>query len=95
MFVSEVSLWGATVVACLVVVAVVALAFADRQMLRRMSVVFGATVAQMAAVLGAVWLVYRTQAWWTYLLWFLLVWFCPSAGACIPCRACGNVCCGP
>lgn len=75
MFVSEVSLLGAAVVACLVVVAVVALAFADRQMLRRMSVVFGATVAQMAAVLGAVWLVYRTKAWWTYLLWFLLVWF--------------------
>ena len=75
MFVSEVSLWGAAVIACLVVVAVVALAFADRQMLRRMSVVFGATVAQMAAVLGAVWLVYRTKAWWTYLLWFLLVWF--------------------
>ena len=54
MFVSEVSLWGAAVVAGLVVVAVVALAFADRQMLRRMSVVFGATVVQMAVVLGSV-----------------------------------------
>jgi putative ubiquitin-RnfH superfamily antitoxin RatB of RatAB toxin-antitoxin module len=32
----------------------VALAFSDRQMLRRMWVIFGATVAQMAIVVGVV-----------------------------------------
>jgi hypothetical protein len=73
MFVSEISLWGAAIVACVVLVAAIALAFFDRQMLRRMLVVFGATVAQMAVVVAVVWLVYQTNAWWAYLLWFLLV----------------------
>ena len=73
MFVSEISLWGAAIVACVVLVAAIALAFFDRQMLRRMLVIFGATVAQMAVVVGVVWLVYQTNAWWAYLLWFLLV----------------------
>ena len=73
MFVSEISLWGAAIVACVVLMAMIALAFFDRQMLRRMLVIFGATVAQMAVVVGVVWLVYRTNAWWAYLLWFLLV----------------------
>ena len=73
MFVSEISLWGAAVVACVVLVAAIALAFFDGQMLRRMLVIFGATVAQMAVVVGVVWLVYQTNAWWAYLLWFLLV----------------------
>lgn len=73
MFVSEISLWGAIIVACLVVVAIIVLAFVDRQMLRRMLVIFGATVAQMAAVVAVVWLVYQTKAWWAYVLWFLLV----------------------
>jgi hypothetical protein len=50
-----------------------ALAFFDRQMLRRMLVIFGATVAQMAIVVAVVWVVYQTNAWWAYLLWFLLV----------------------
>ena len=36
MFVSEISFWGAVLVACLVLVASIALAFIDRQMLRRM-----------------------------------------------------------
>jgi hypothetical protein len=36
MFVSEISLWGAAIVACVVLVAAIALAFFDRQMLRRM-----------------------------------------------------------
>jgi hypothetical protein len=27
----------------------------------------------MAVVVGVVWLVYQTNAWWAYLLWFLLV----------------------
>ena len=44
MFVSEISFWGAVLVACLVLVASIALAFIDRQMLRRMLVIFGATV---------------------------------------------------
>ena len=73
MFVSEISLWGAAIVACVVLMAMIALAFFDRQMLRRMLVIFGATVAQMAVVVGVVWLVYQTNAWWAYLLWFLLV----------------------
>ena len=73
MFVSEISLWGAAIVACVVLIAAIALAFFDRQMLRRMLVIFGATVAQMAVVVGVVWLVYQTNAWWAYLLWFLLV----------------------
>ena len=58
MFVSEISLWGAAVVACIVLVATLALAFFDRQMLQRMLVVFGATVAQMALVVAVVWVVY-------------------------------------
>ena len=73
MFVSEISLWGAAIVACVVLVAAIALAFFDRQMLRRMLVVFGATVAQMAVVVAGVWVVYQTDAWWAYLVWFLLV----------------------
>ncbi len=73
MFVSEISLWGAAIVACVVFVAAIALAFFDRQMLRRMLVIFGATVAQMAVVVAVVWLVYQTNAWWAYLVWFLLV----------------------
>lgn len=73
MFVSEISLWGAAIVACVVLVAMVALAFSDNKMLRRMLVIFGATVAQMAVVVAVVWTVYQTHAWWAYLLWFLLV----------------------
>ena len=73
MLVSEISLWGAALVACVVLVAMIALAFFDRQMLRRMLVIFGATVAQMAVVAAVVWVVYQTYAWWAYLLWFLLV----------------------
>ena len=73
MFVSEISLWGAAIVACVVLIAAIALAFFDRQMLRRMLVIFGATVAQMAVVVAVVWLVYQTNAWRAYLLWFLLV----------------------
>jgi len=73
MFVSEISLWGAAIVACVVLVAMIALAIFDRQMLRRMLVIFGATVAQMAIVVAVVWTVYQTNAWWAYLLWFLLV----------------------
>jgi putative ABC transport system permease protein len=75
MFVSEISFWGAALVACLVLVASIALAFIDRQMLRRMLVIFGATVVQMAVVVAVVWLVYQTNAWWAYMLWFLLVLF--------------------
>ena len=73
MIVKEISLWCSIIVACLVVVATIALAFIDRQMLRRMLVIFGATVAQMAVVVAVVWLVYQTYAWWAYLLWYLLV----------------------
>ena len=75
MIVSEISLWGAVLIACLVAVAATALAFIDGRMLRRMLVIFGATVAQMAVVGAVVLLVFRTFAWWAYLLWFLLILF--------------------
>ena len=73
MFVQEISLWGAVIVACVVLVATIALAIFNSQMLRRMLVIFGATVAQMAVVVAVVWVVYQTYAWWAYLLWFLLI----------------------
>ena len=47
-----------------------------------MLVIFGATVAQMAVVVAVVWLVYQTNAWWAYLLWYLLVVFL-SIGWCL------------
>ena len=73
MIVNEISLWGAALVAIVVVIAMIALAFVDRKMLRRMLVIFGATVAQMAVVGAVVLLAYRTFAWWAYLLWYLLI----------------------
>ena len=73
MIVKEISLWGSIVVACLVVVAIISFVFIDKKMLKRMLVIFGATVAQMAVVVAVVWLVYQTNAWWAYLLWYLLV----------------------
>lgn len=73
MIVKEVSMWGAIIVACLVFLATIALAFIDSKMLRRMLVIFGATVAQMAVVAAVVWLVYQTNAWWAYVLCYLLV----------------------
>ena len=75
MIVSEIYLWGAALIAFLVVVAMLALAFVDRKMLRRMLVVFGATVAQMVVVGAVVLLAFKTFAWWVYLLWYLLVLF--------------------
>ena len=87
MFVSEIHLWGAAVVACVVFVAMIALAFFDRKMLRRMLVIFGATVAQMAVVVAVVWVVYQTQVWWTYLLWFLLVLFLSICWCLFPLQA--------
>jgi len=42
-------------------------------MLRRMLVVFGATVAQMVIIGAVVWLVYQSHAWWSYLLWYIVV----------------------
>ena len=75
MLVSEISLWGAAIVAFFVIAASTALAFIDGKMLRRMLVIFGATVAQMAVVGAVVWLVYQTHAWWTYLLCYLLILF--------------------
>ena len=68
MLVTEISLWGAAVVALFVIVAVIVLAFIDKKMLRRMLVIFGATVVQMAVVGAAVWVVYQTHAWWSYRL---------------------------
>jgi hypothetical protein len=73
MIVSEISLWGAALIAFLVVVAMLALAFVDRKMLRRMLIIFGATVAQMVVVGAVVLLAFKTFACWAYLLWYLLV----------------------
>ena len=87
MFVSKISLWGAVIVACIVLVAMMALAFFDKQMLRRMLVIFGATVAQMAVVVAVVWVVYQTYAWWAYLLWFLLVLFLSICWCLFPLQA--------
>lgn len=75
MIVSEISLLGAVLIAFLVVVAMLVLAFVDRKMLRRMLVIFGATVAQMIVVGAVVLLAFKTFAWWAYLLWYLLVLF--------------------
>ena len=75
MIVNEISLWGAALVAILVVIAMIALAFVDRKMLRRMLVIFGATVAQMIVVGAVVLLAFKTFAWWAYLLWYLLILF--------------------
>lgn len=73
MLVSEISLWGAALIAFFVLVAMVALAFVDKRMLRRMLAIFGATVVQMVVVGAVVLLAYRTFAWWAYLLWYLLI----------------------
>lgn len=73
MLVTEISLWGTALVAFFVIIAAAVFAFIDGKMMRRMLVIFGATVAQMAIVVAVVWLVYQTYAWWAYLLWFLLV----------------------
>jgi hypothetical protein len=75
MIVSEISLWGVGIVALLVLLAVIVLAFVDRRMLGRMLVIFSATIAQMAVVAGVVWLVYRTNAWWAFALLYGLVLF--------------------
>ena len=75
MLVHDISLWGAALVAILVIIAMIALAFVDRKMLRRMLVIFGATVAQMVVVGAVVLLAFKTFAWWAYLLWYLLILF--------------------
>ena len=73
MLVTEISLWGTALVAFFVIIAAAVFAFIDGKMMRRMLVIFGASVAQMAIVVAVVWLVYQTYARWAYLLWFLLV----------------------
>ena len=75
MIVNEISLWGAALIAFIVVIAMIALAFVDSHMLRRMLVIFGATVVQMAIVGAVVLLAYKTFAWWPYLIWYLLILF--------------------
>ena len=94
MIVNEIYLWGAALVAFLVVVAMLALAFVDRKMLRRMLVVFGATVAQMVVVGAVVLLAFKTFAWpiCSGICWCC---FCRSAGCCILSSLCGKGCCCP
>ena len=64
---------SSALVACIVIIASIALAIADWQMLKRMLTIFGATVAQMAIVVAVVCVVNLTHVWWSYLLWFVLV----------------------
>ena len=85
MIVNEISIWGAAVVAIIIVIAMIALAFVDRKMLRRMLVIFGATVAQMAGVGAVVLLAFKTFAWWAYLLWYLLTTHHLLADRCLIC----------
>ena len=75
MIVNNISLWGAALVTIIVVIAMIALVFVDRKMLRRVLVIFGATVTQMAVVGAVVLLAFKTFAWWAYLLWYLLILF--------------------
>ena len=49
MIVNEISLWGAALVAIIVVIAMIALAFVDRKMLRRMLVIAASFVANVLA----------------------------------------------
>lgn len=51
MYVSEISLWGAALVACVVFVAMIALAFFDSKMLRRMLVICSMPVCCWGAFL--------------------------------------------
>ena len=64
MIVNDISLWGAALVAIIVVVAMIALAFVDSKMLRRMLVIFGATVAQMIVVGAICWVLYPVHFMW-------------------------------
>lgn len=68
MLVTNVSLWGAAIVAIFVLLASIVLGFSDKKMLRRLLAVFGVTIAQMAVVAAVVWMVYQVNAWWGYLV---------------------------
>ena len=75
MLVTEVYLWGAVLVACLLGVSIIALAIADSRMLKRILTIFVVTVLQMAVVLAVVWFCYQTHSVWSYLLWYVLILF--------------------
>ena len=75
MLVTEVYLWGAVLVACLLGVSMIALAIADRRMLKRIMTIFVVTVLQMAVVLAVVWFCYQTHSVWSYMLWYVLILF--------------------
>lgn len=49
MIVNEISLWGAALVAIIVVIAMIALAFVDSKMLRRMLLIAASFVANVLA----------------------------------------------
>lgn len=75
MIVTEIYLWGAVIVACLLGVSIIALAIVDSRMLKRILTIFVVTVLQMAVVLAVVWFCYQTHSIWSYLLWYLLILF--------------------
>ena len=73
MVITEIYLWGAALVACFVLLVVIAIAITDLKMLKRMMVVLGATVGQMLLTGSAVWLVFNKATWWSLLIWYLLL----------------------
>ena len=75
MLVTEVYLWGAVLVACLLGVSMIALAIVDSRMLKRILTIFVVTVLQMAVVLAVVWFCYQTHSVWSYMLWYVLILF--------------------
>lgn len=52
MIVNEISLWGAALVAIIVVIAMIALAFVDRKMLRRMLIAASFVANVLAGVIA-------------------------------------------
>ena len=79
MFVTEINLWNAVLVAVIVIVALIVFFILDRKMIHRMGLVYGVTLAQMILVGIVIWLTYKYPVWWTYLLWFLVV---PALSTC-------------
>ena len=75
MIVTEIYLWGAVIVACLLGVSIIALAIVDSRMLKRILTIFVVTVLQMAVVLAVVWFCYQTHSVWSYMLWYVLILF--------------------
>lgn len=70
---AEISIFGVVVVLLLLAVAVALFVVIDRQTVKRVLKVLGLTVVQMMAIGAVVWLVYKVNAWWGYVLWYVLM----------------------